>query len=142
MPAASPHGFDVCTHAVAAKCVRGARRVAPSGGKWVRAIQSRSCCSRQPCALASRQCGLARWRGKLLRSLPKYSACTTQRAHLFVCRGRCTLTRACVECYACHCLLTTSRCLRWGPKALTTETRWGKQWHVPVDSTDSSAGIV
>ncbi len=61
-----------------------------------------------------------------------YSACTTQRAHLFVSRERCTLMRACVECYPCHCLLTTSLYWRWGPKALTTETRWGKPWHVPA----------
>ncbi len=53
MPEASPPGFDVCPHAVAAKCVRGARRVAPGGGKWVRANQSRSCCPRQPYALVS-----------------------------------------------------------------------------------------
>ncbi len=29
------------------------RREPPGGGKWVRAIQSRSCCPRQPCALVS-----------------------------------------------------------------------------------------
>ncbi len=50
-----------------------------------------------------------------------YSACTCT----LVCFQTTMHVDAYIERYACHCLLTTSLCWRWGPKAHKTKTRWG-----------------
>ncbi len=142
MPAASPPGFtQSLLNAYAVRC--------EACGPWRREVGESDPDPLVLSATAVRACEC-----KCAPSVHAVCTCEVERNALtlqkVLCLHNTTCTLVCfqrtmhvdAERYAWHCLLTTSLRWRWGLKARTTETRWGTQWRVPADSTDSSAGIV
>jgi hypothetical protein len=117
------------------------------GGKWVRPIQSRSCCPRQPCALVSVRAHRAS-RSVYVRGGEQSSYITkVLRMHTATCTLVCFQRTMHVDACKRWALGMPLFAHHFAVLALRTKgpSNWntlGKQWNVPADSTDSSAGIV